>query len=77
MKIDWKKENIVFHSHRHFFAARMADIANTDKIMKITGHKSAAVFEVYADHATDQNINDMAALQNTAFGGIVSARRAA
>jgi integrase len=57
--IDWRARNIVFHGWRHFYAARMADIEAADKVSRITGHKSRAVFEVYIDHITEAAIMDM------------------
>jgi hypothetical protein len=53
MGIDWRARNIVFHGWRHFYAARMADIEAADKVSRITGHKSRAVFDAYADHVTE------------------------
>jgi integrase len=51
--------NIVFHGWRHFYAARMADIEAADKVSRITGHKSRAVFDAYAGHVTEAAIMDM------------------
>jgi integrase len=73
MHIQWRERNIVFHSHRHFYAARMSDITTADKVRRITGHKSAAVFESYADHVTEQNLSEMLELERTAFAGLLSA----
>jgi integrase len=72
MRIQWRERNIVFHSHRHFYAARMADIAAADKVRRITGHRSAAVFESYADHVTEQNLSEMLELERGAFAGLVA-----
>ena len=38
---------------------RMADIEAADKVSWITGHKSWAVFDAYADHVTEAAIMDM------------------
>jgi integrase len=59
MGIDWRSRNITYHSWRHFYAARMADIEAADKVSRITGHKSRAVFDAYADHVTETAIRDM------------------
>jgi integrase len=72
MGIQWRERNIVFHSHRHFYAARMSDIATADKVRRITGHRSAAVFESYADHVTEQNLIEMLELERDAFAGLVA-----
>jgi integrase len=73
MRIQWRERNIVFHSHRHFYAARMADIAAADKVRRITGHRSAAVFESYADHVAEQNLSEMLELERGAFEALLSA----
>jgi integrase len=59
MGIDWRARNIVFHGWRHFYAARMSDIEAADKVSRITGHRSRAVFDAYADHVTEAAIMDM------------------
>lgn len=40
----WKSRNIVFHSWRHFYAARMADKLEARVVMQATGHKTGTVF---------------------------------
>jgi integrase len=59
MGINWRERDIVFHSWRHFYAARMADIEAADKVSRITGYKSRAVFNAYANHITEAAITDM------------------
>ena len=45
MGIDWRARNVVFHGWRHFYAARMADIADHVTEAAITDMgKAAAVF---------------------------------
>jgi hypothetical protein len=68
---------IVFHSHRHYYAAQMADIMTADQITRITGHKSRAVFEQYADHVIDENLEAMAEAAAQSFGKIVTFRNGA
>jgi integrase len=70
-KIDWKERGIVFHSHRHYFAARMADKMTVDQITRITGHKSQAVFEEYADHVINENLEVMAEAAAESFEKIL------
>jgi integrase len=41
----WKSRNIVFHSWRHFYAARMTDKIATRKVMLAPGHKTESVFK--------------------------------
>jgi integrase len=44
--IYWNKRRVVFHSWRHFYAARMADQLEARKVMLATGHKTESVFNV-------------------------------
>ncbi len=46
----WQTRGVSFHSWRHFFAANMADVVDR-RAMIATGHRTAAVFDTYADHA--------------------------
>jgi integrase len=39
-QIDWKARNIVFHSWRHYWAARMSERMTAEQLTRITGHKS-------------------------------------
>jgi integrase len=57
--IDWQARDVVFRDWRHFYAAWMADVVATDKVSRITGHKSCAVYDAYADHVTEAAITDM------------------
>jgi integrase len=70
--IDWKSRNIVFHSWRHFYAARMADRMTAEEVMRITGHKTRAVFDVYSDHITEENLEAMGKAGQEVFGKILS-----
>jgi integrase len=72
MGIDWKTRNIVFHGWRHFYAARMADIEAADKVSRITGHKSRAVFDAYADHVSEAAIMDMGKAAAAVFAGVLA-----
>ncbi|AEF84465.1 hypothetical protein TREPR_2062 [Treponema primitia ZAS-2] len=67
----WKKRNVVFHSWRHFYAARMADKIEARKVMLATGHKTEAVFKVYADHALENDLNDVAVTTGDVFSGLL------
>jgi integrase len=72
MGIDWRTRNIVFHGWRHFYAARMADIEAADKVSRITGHKSRAVFDAYADHVTEAAITDIGKAAAAVFAGVLA-----
>jgi integrase len=72
MGIDWRGRNIVFHGWRHFYAARLADIEAADKVSRITGHKSRAIFDAYADHVTEAAIVDMGKAAAAVFAGVLA-----
>jgi integrase len=72
MGIDWRSRGVCFHSWRHFYAARMADIEAADKVSRITGHKSRAVFDAYADHVTEAAIRDMGRAASSVFAGLLA-----
>jgi integrase len=75
--IDAKSRDIVFHSWRHYFAARMADRMTADQVSRITGHKSKAVFEEYADHITEENLEEVGRAAATVFGNILCFKKGA
>jgi len=68
---------IVFHSWRHFYAARMADRMAAEKISRITGHKSKAIFDEYADHITEENIEEVGRVGAEVFGNILQFKKGA
>jgi integrase len=70
--IDRRERNIVFHGWRHFYAAGMADIEAADKVSRITGHKSRAVFDAYADHVTEEAVVDMGKAAAAVFAGVLA-----
>jgi integrase len=70
--IDWRGRGICFHSWRHFYAARMADIEAADKVSRITGHRSRAVFDAYADHVTEAAVRDMGKAAAAVFAGVLA-----
>jgi integrase len=75
--IDPVSRGIVFHSHRHYYAARMADRMTVEQVSRITGHKSRAVFEEYADHIITENLEAAGAIGAEVFGNILSFRKRA
>jgi hypothetical protein len=76
MGVDRKARNIVFHGRRHFYAARMADIEAADNVRRITGHRSRAVFDAYADHMTEADVRDMGRAA-AVFAGVLAGAAAA
>jgi integrase len=64
-----------FHSWRHYYAARMADCMTADQVSRITGHKSRAVFEKYADHITEENLEEVGKVGAEVFKNILQFRK--
>ena len=75
--IDAEARGIVFHSWRHYFAARMADRMTADQVSRVTGHRSKAVFEEYADHITEQNLEEVGRVGAEVFANILQFRKGA
>jgi integrase len=75
--IDGKARGIVFHSWRHYYAARMADRMTADQVSRVTGHKSRAVYDEYADHVTDENLEEVGRVGAEVFGNILRFRKGA
>ncbi len=67
----WKKRAVVVHSWRHLWAARMADKLEARKVMTGTGHSNAAVFEVYADHSTEETFQEVRSVAAETFGKLL------
>ena len=75
--IDAKARGIVFHSWRHYYAARMADKMSAEQLSRITGHRSKAVFEEYADHITEENLAEVGRVGAEVFGNILQFQKGA
>jgi integrase len=72
-----KDRGIVFHSWRHYYAARMADRMTADQVSRVTGHKNRAIYEEYADHITEENLEEAGRIGAEVFGNILSFRKGA
>lgn len=70
-RLEWEKRNVIFHSWRHFYAARMADRLDARKVMRATGHRTARVFDVYADHQLEIELTEVGNVAGEVFGRIV------
>jgi integrase len=68
--IAYKERNIVFHSWRHAFAARMADRIEMRKVQLATGHKTETMAAHYADHAQEKDFESVAEAVSDAFSNI-------
>jgi len=75
--IDAKVRGIVFHSWRHYYAARMADRMTAEQVSRVTGHKSRAVYEEYADHITEENLEEVGKVGAEVFSNILQFRQGA
>lgn len=75
--IDVAARGIVFHSWRHFYAARMADKAAAEEIMRVTGHKSREVFNEYQDHIERENLLKMERVTRKVMANIIPFDKAA
>jgi integrase len=74
--VDYQARGICFHSHRHYWSARMADRMEADKLQRITGHRSKAVFDQYAAHIIEENLEEVGKVGAEVFGDIVQFSKA-
>ena len=75
--IDNKERNICVHSHRHFWAAHMTASMDKDKLMKITGHRTTAIYDEYANHEEARNLEEVAKVGSEVFGKILQFKKGA
>ena len=68
-----KERNIVFHSLRHFCATLLAQRTDIKNVKAILGHKSAAMSLHYADHETQEKLNNMRNIMKNAWKDCISA----
>jgi len=57
--IDQKGRNITFHSWRHFFCSKSTQKISGEKVAKVSGHLTKAVFDKYADHVEEENVQEV------------------
>jgi len=57
--VDYKSRNIAFHSWRHFFCSKSTQKISGEKVAKVSGHLSEAVFKKYADHVEIENVREV------------------
>jgi restriction endonuclease Mrr len=55
----------------------MVDRMSAEQVSRITGHKSKAVFEEYADHVINENLEEMRRVSADVFGNIVGVKKGA
>jgi integrase len=77
IKVDHYGRNVTFHSWRHFFCSKITEIIDSEKVAKVSGHLSEAVFRKYADHIEVKNIKDVGNAAAEAFGNVLQFRKGA
>ena len=75
INVDPVARNIVYHSWRHFWVSRMADRMAIDEVARVSGHKTKAMAELYADHLLDEAIEKTAEAGQEVFGKILPFRK--
>ncbi|MCL2272142.1 MAG: tyrosine-type recombinase/integrase [Treponema sp.] len=58
-EIDRRNYNIVFHSWRHYGAKNLAEVTNRNIGIAVLGHKTARLFDHYANHIDDETFKGM------------------
>ena len=67
-KEEKEKRNLIFHSWRHRYAAKMADLVDARSLGLATGHKTMAMLEHYAAHANENHFKAVSEATEKAFG---------
>ncbi|NBK22328.1 MAG: integrase [Spirochaetia bacterium] len=67
-KEEKKSRNLVFHSWRHRYAAKMSDLVDARSLGLATGHKTMAMLEHYAAHANEGHFKAVSEATEKAFG---------
>ena len=75
IEVDYKVRNIIFHSWRHFFCSKMTEKIDGEKIAKVSGHLSEAVFKKYAGHIETKNIQEVGNVAAQVFGNVLQFRK--
>ena len=65
-----KARGICFHSWRHFYARKMADVLS-ERTMKLTGHKTALMLDHYADHKNEADFQKAIEATSEVFGRVL------
>jgi integrase len=73
--IDYKARNIIFHSWRHWFVSKLTEKIEGEKVAKVSGHLSEAVFKKYADHIEAKNIQAVSNAAKQAFENVIPFRK--
>lgn len=68
-----KARNIVFHSLRHFCATYLRQRADVETVKSIMGHRTVKMSEHYADHETQEKIDNMRNVITDAWAKYITA----
>ena len=68
-----KERNIVFHSLRHFCATLLSQRTDIKTVQAILGHRSEAMSKHYADHESEEKMNNMRVIMQNALNDCISA----
>ena len=76
IKVDYKSRDICFHSWRHYFISRITEVIDSEKVAKVSGHLTDAVFKRYADHIEQKNVDEVGRAAALVFGNILQFQKA-
>ncbi|HUX42729.1 MAG TPA: tyrosine-type recombinase/integrase [Rectinemataceae bacterium] len=63
----YRARGIDFHSWRHYYAKHMADKLEARAVQRVTGHKTGAMLEHYADHEEETDLQRVADVAQAVF----------
>jgi integrase len=66
------ERHVDFHSFRHFYATSMAGLVASNKVRSVTGHKSAAIFQVYSEHSRKADRDEVQVAAESAFAAFLA-----
>jgi integrase len=76
INVDYKSRKIDFHSWRHFFCSKITQVLDGEKVARVSGHLSEAVFKKYADHIEVKQIQEVGEAAAETFGKILPFKKA-
>ena len=68
-----KERNIVFHSLRHFCATLLSQRTDIKTVQSILGHRSEKMSIHYSDHETQEKLNNMRNILQSAWNDCLTA----
>ena len=73
--VDYKGRNIAFHSWRHWFVSKITEVIDGEKVARVSGHLSEAIFKKYADHIEKKNIDEVGKAAAQVFGNVLQFKK--